>query len=84
MICDTRAGKQWIELYNSTTTSATNPASATVNMGGWFLYFVDAHDKIPTPADATVATFAKVKNVVKLDLVDPDATGAVNEQVHPR
>ena len=26
----TRAGKQWIELYNTTTTSATNPTSATV------------------------------------------------------
>ena len=55
MFLGTRASKQWIELYNTTTTSATDPASAaTVNMAGWILYFVDTHDKIMTPEKAKV------------------------------
>ena len=69
-----RANQQWIELYNSTTMSATdpaNPASATVNMGGWILYFVDEHDTIPTPKEKTILTL-KVQNVVELDLLPGD------------
>ena len=54
-----RTDEQWIELYNSTTMSATdpaNPASAEVNMAGWILYFVDEHDTIPTPKEKTILT----------------------------
>ena len=72
----TRASKQWIELYNSTTTSATDPTSATVNMANWILYFVDTHDKIMTPEKAKVGTIVDVANVVSLDLdndTDDDA-----------
>ena len=64
----TRAGKQWIELYNTTlTTSATDSTSATVNMAGWILYFVDTHDKILKPEKAKVGEIADVANVVSLD-----------------
>ena len=68
-----RDDRQWIELYNSTTTSATVSTSITVDMANWVLRIVDTHDEIPPPADATVATFEKVKNVVMLDLVPDDA-----------
>ena len=69
-----RDNQQWIELYNTTTTSATDPASTAVDMTGWFLYFVDTHDKIMTPAKVD-----DVENVVMLDLVDPGETPVVKE-----
>ena len=60
-----RTNRQWIEFYNTTTTSATNPASAEVDMEDWFLYFVDTHDTIMTPEKVD-----DVENVVKLNLID--------------
>ena len=59
-------------MYNSTTTSATDPASATVNMEWLDSLFVDTHDTIPKPDKAKVGTIVDVENVVKLDLVDND------------
>ena len=71
-----QANQQWIELYNTTLTSSAKGAIDTIplnaGMGGWFLYFVDTHDKIPKPVEAKVGTIEKVKNVVMLDLLDTD------------
>ena len=70
----TRANWQWIELYNSTTTSATVSTSITVNMADWVLRIVDTHDKIPSPDKAKVGEIADVANVVSLDLTFNDDT----------
>ena len=77
----TRSDQQWIEFYNTTVANSTKGSIDTTTtqavMGAWILYFVDEHDDIPVPAEATVGTVEKVKNVVSLDLTGDDTDNAV-------
>ena len=79
-----RSSQQWIEFYNTTVANSTKGSVDTTTtqavMGAWILYFVDEDDDIPVPAEATVGTVEKVKNVVELELVDSGADPEPAEQ----
>ena len=78
-----RGNQQWIEFYNTTLTSSATGAIDTIPtsaaLANWILYFVDTHDKIPVPVDATVGTVEGVKNVVALDLTDGSTLNTPDE-----